>query len=164
MKAARLVVALVLLAPSLAAAQFPTTVQPGARVLVWLPDAYRQHDGPWHRQLLRGNVESVAGDTLRLTVPGATGSLVIARPEIRHLDLSLGVSRGASLAERAVEGAFSGAITTVLINETWPGGRYYHRTWRAAGAGAQWGAIVGGVLGFVFPSERWRSVRLGHSH
>jgi hypothetical protein len=163
MKASRitgLLAALLVVAGS-AQAQFPTAVQSGVRVRVWLPEEYRQLDGPWRRQLLRGTVESVAGDTLHLSVPGSSAALAIPRASIKRLDISLGPpSRGASMAERAFAGAVGGAISTVILNETWPGGRYYHRTWRAAGAGAQWGAITGAIVGFVFPNERWRRARL----
>ena len=105
-------------------------------------------------------MESVAADTLRLAIPGALGAVSIPRASMHRLDVSLGTSRVASLVERAVGGAIGGALTSVIINETWPGGRYYHRDWRAAGAGAQWGAISGAVVGFVFPNERWRRLRL----
>jgi hypothetical protein len=145
---------------TIAGAQFPSRVQPGTRVRVWLPEVSRQMEGPWRRQLLRGTVESIAADTLRLGIPGTLGTVAIPRSSIKHLEVSLGVSRGASMVERAFGGAAAGAISTVIINETWPGGRYYHRTWRAAGAGAQWGAITGAITGLLFPNERWRRVKL----
>ena len=34
--------------------------------------------------------------------------------------------------------------------------------WRAAEEGAKWGAAVGATIGFIFPTERWRRVRLGY--
>jgi hypothetical protein len=148
---------------AIAHAQFPASLQPNARVRVWLREPARQMEGPWRRQLLRGTVESVAADTLRLTVPGTLGTLVVPRSSMTRVDVSQGTSRVASLVERAVGGAVGGAISTVIINETWPGGRYYHRTWRAAGAGAEWGAIAGAVVGFVFPNERWRRVHLARN-
>jgi len=156
------ILAALLVAHATAIAQFPAAVQPGARVRVWLPEPSRQMEGPWRRQLLRGTVESIAADTIRLVVPGTSGALAVPRASIKRIDLSLGTHRGASMVERAFAGAAAGAISTVIINETWPGGRYYHRTWRAAGAGAQWGAISGAVVGLVFPHERWRRLRLPH--
>lgn len=98
-------------APSLAGAQFPDRVQPGARVRLWIPEAYNQENGPWRRQLLRGTV--------------------------------------------------AGAIAAALENDPrsteWP---HYNRTWRAAEEGAKGGAVIGAVVGFVLPTERWKRLRL----
>jgi hypothetical protein len=121
-----------------------------------------QREGPWKRQQLRGTVESVTGDTLYLRVPGAEGTLAIARPSVRRLDVSLGPpSRAASAVERAIEFAIVGAISTALKNDPgsseWP---HYSRDWRAAEEGAKWGAAFGAALGFILPTERWRRVRL----
>lgn len=145
-----------------ATAQFPERIQPGVRVRVSLPEAHRQEEGsPWHRQRLRATVSEVGNDTLRLTVPGAVGNLAVARADIRHLDVSRGTSRAASAFERAIGFAIAGAISAAIENDPqsseWPN---YSRTWRAAGEGAKWGAALGAVVGFVFPTERWRRVRL----
>jgi hypothetical protein len=144
-----------------AAAQFPERVQPGVRVRVWLPEKQQQENGPWRRQLLRATVGEVASDTLRLVVPGTAGSLTVARADIRRLDISRGTSRGASAVERAIGFAIAGAITAAIEND--PGGSEwpnYNRDWRAAEEGAKWGAAIGAVVGFVFPTERWRRMRL----
>lgn len=144
-----------------AAAQFPERVQPGVRVRVWLPEAQQQEGGPRRRQLLRATVRDVGRDTLLLGVPGTTGSLSVARADLRRLDVSRGTSRVASAFERAVGFAIAGAISTALENDPrgskWPN---YNRDWRAAEEGAKWGAALGAVVGFVFPTERWRRVRL----
>ena len=158
-----LVIAAAMLVSSVpAAAQFPERVQPGVRVRVSLPEAQRQQeDSPWRRQRLRATVSGVSSDTLRLVVPGSTGSLAVARADIRHLDVSKGTSRAASAFERAIGFAIVGAISAAIENDPssseWPN---YSRTWRAAGEGAKWGAALGAVVGFVFPTERWRRVRL----
>ena len=148
--------------PEPAHAQFPERVQPGARVRVWLPEPYLQDQGPWRRQQLRGTVESMTPDTLRVSVPGAGGTLAVARPSIRRLDVSRGrPSRVASAVERAFAGAIVGAITVALDNDPhgsrWPN---YSRDWRAAEEGAKWGAAFGAVMGAILPTERWRRVRL----
>jgi hypothetical protein len=147
---------------SSAGAQFRTQVQTGDRVRVWLPEEYLQENGsPWHRQLLRGTLTGVDSGALRLTIPGATGSLVIPRTEIRRIDVSKGESRIASAFERAAMFAISGAVGAALENDPksteWP---HYNRTWRAAEEGAKWGAAIGAVVGFVLPTERWRRARL----
>lgn len=156
-----IIIGALVFAPALAIGQFPARVQPGVRVRVWLPEGQQQEKGPWRRQLLRGTVSELRNDTLRLSVPGTQGSLAVSRADLRRLDVSLGTSRAASALERAVGFAISGAIWAALENDPnsteWP---HYRRTWRAAGEGAKWGAALGAVVGFVFPTERWRRVRL----
>jgi hypothetical protein len=156
----RLLVAILLLgAPRLAVAQFPAEVQSGTRVRVWIPETARQEDGPERRQLLRGTIESVDGSTVRLRVPGTTGSLAIQRGSVRRLDVSRGVSRGASMVERAVGGAIGGAITFALLNDPGRSSYPHYRTdWRAAGDGAAWGAGIGAVVGLIWPYEQWHRV------
>lgn len=154
-----ILVGLFLAAPRLADAQFPNEVQAGTRVRVWVPETVRQEQAPDRRQLLRGTVESVDGTTLRLRVPGTAGSLAIPRASVRRLDVSRGVSRGASMFERAAGGALGGAITFALLNDPHrAGGPHYRTDWRAARVGAAWGAGIAGVIGFAFPYERWRRV------
>ena len=143
----------------LADAQFPTDVQPGTRVRVWIPETARQEEAPNHRQFLRGTVESVDGSTLRLRVPGTVGSLAIPRTSVRRLDVSRGVSRGASMLERAAGGAIGGAISFALLNDPRrSGGPHYRTDWRAAGVGAAWGGGIGAVIGLGWPYEQWRRV------
>ena len=142
-----------------ARAQFPEAVQRGMRVRVWVPEPNRQQEGPLRRQLVRGTVESVDADMLRLRVPGTIGSIGIPRTSVRRLDVSQGVSRGSSMFERAAGGAITGAVTFALMNDPRrTGGPHYRRDWRAAGVGAAWGAGVGAVVGFIWPHERWRRV------
>lgn len=155
-------VAFLALGPALAAAQFPDRVQTGVRVRVWIPEAYRQENGPWRRQLVRATVSGIENDVLRLTVPGVEGTLSVPRNAIRRLDVSKGPpSRAASAFERALGFAVVGAISAALENDPgsdeWPA---YNRDWRAAEEGAKVGAVVGALVGFVFPTERWRRVRL----
>jgi len=150
---------LLLATTRVAIAQFPADVQPGTRVRVWLPEPARQEQQPDRRQLLRGTVESVDGGVLRLTVPGAAGSLAIPRSTVRRLDVSRGVDPAASMIERATGGAIGGAILFGLLNDpNRRGGPHYRTDWRAAGVGAAWGAGIGAVIGLVWPYERWRRV------
>ena len=144
-----------------AQAQFPERVQPGVRVRVWLPEPQPQDANPRGRQLLRATVSGVGTDTLLLDVPGTLGNLTVARANIRRLDISRGTNRVASAFERALGFAIGAAITAALENDPdsteWP---HYDSYWRAAGEGAKWGAALGAVVGFVFPTERWRRVQL----
>lgn len=159
----RLISAIVLLTSvaSVAAAQFPSRVQSGVRVRVWVPEDLQQESGPWRRQQLRGIVSTVQDGALAITVPGTEGVLTIPRSSIRQLDVSLGRSRAASAVERAIGFAIGGAIGAALENDPssseWP---HYKRDWRAAEEGAKWGAAIGAVVGFVFPYERWRRIGL----
>ena len=154
-------IALLALGASTAAAQFPSRVQLGVRVRVWLHESQPQENNPWRRQLIRGTVSGTDNATLRLTIPGTEGPLAIPAGSIRRLDVSRGTSRVASAFERAIGGAIVGAIGAALENDPgsteWPA---YSRDWRAAEEGAKWGAAFGAVVGFVFPTERWRRVRL----
>lgn len=146
---------------TVAAAQFPDRVQPGVRVRVWLPEPHPQENTPWRRQLLRATVSGVESDVLRLTIPGAQGTLAVQRGTIRRLDVSRGRSRVASAFERAIGFAIGGAISAAIANDPqgkkWPA---YRRDWRAAEEGAKWGAAIGAVAGFALPTERWRRVRI----
>ena len=156
-------IAALALTPDFAAAQFPADVHAGVRVRVWVPEAWRQEQGPWRRQQLRGTVASMSSDTLRLSVPGPLGTLAVPRHSMARLDVSRGrPSRVASALERAVGFAIFGAISTALKNDPrgseWPN---YSRDWRAAEEGAKWGAAFGAAFGFILPTERWRRVRLG---
>jgi len=148
-----------LVLPTIASAQFPAEVRPGTRVEVWLPETTRQENGPARRQVLRGNVESVQGTMLRLSVPATAGSLAIPRSAVRRMYVSKGVSRGASMVERAIGGAIGGAISFALLNDPRRrGGPHYHTDWRAAGVGASWGGGIGAIVGLAFPYERWHRV------
>jgi hypothetical protein len=148
-------------APTALRAQFPAAVQVGARVRVSLPEPYRQAEGPLRRQQLRGTIEGFTADTLRLSIPGAVSSIAIPRAAVRRLEVSQGVSRPLTAAERAVGGAIGGAITWALMNDPRrSGGPHYRTDWRAAGVGASWGAGIGALTGLLFPHEHWRRVRL----
>lgn len=155
------VVATLCLSPRELRAQFPAEIQVGTRVRAWLPEAHRQSEGPWRRQLVRGSVEAVSPDTLLMTIPGAVGTVAIPRATLRRLEVSHGPSRGVSAAERAIAGAMGGAITWALMNDPRrSGGPSYRTDWRAAGVGASWGAGIGALTGILFPHEHWKRVRL----
>ena len=150
-----------LVAPATLHAQFPDDVRAGARVRVWLPEPYRQSEGPVRRQLLRGTVQGVTADTLLLAIPGTTGTVAVPRASVRRMQVSRGASRPLTAIERAVGGAIGGAVTYALMNDPRRrGGPHYRTDWRAAGVGASWGAGIGALSGLLFPHEQWRRVRL----
>ena len=148
--------------PRVLHAQFPSIVETGTRVRAWIPEERRQQDGPTRRLVMRGTVESIAGDTLRISIPGTAGILAVPRTSLRRLDVSRGEpSRVASGLERAVSGAIGGAVTMAIANDPdRSSGPSYRTDWQAAGVGAAWGAGIGAAIGLVFPHERWRRVRL----
>jgi len=155
----------VIVGTSAARAQFPADVQRGQRVRVWLPESYPQMNSPAHRQLMRGIVDDVAADTLRLSVPGAVGSLAIPRASIRRLDLSRGKpSRIASMLERGIGGAIVTGLVFAATNAIYTSNdnfaTQYDSNWDAALAGAAWGGGLGAAIGLVWPTERWRRLRL----
>lgn len=150
-----------IVAPATLHAQFPDQVRVGARVRVWLPEPYRQSEGPARRQLLRGDVQAVSTDTLHVSIPGAAGTVAIPRTAIRRMQVSRGASRPVTAIERAIGGAIGGAVTYALMNDPRRrGGPNYRTDWEAAGVGAGWGAGIGAVTGLLFPHEQWRRVRL----
>lgn len=147
--------------PVAASAQFPSEVRMGHRVRVWIPEPSRQAEGPLRRQLVRGTVDGITPDTLRLSIRGTAGSIAIPRSSVRRLEVSRGVSRPASAAERAIGGAIGGAASWALMNDPRRrGGPHYRTDWRAAGVGASWGGGFGALMGLIFPHEQWRLVRL----
>ena len=149
-----------LVSPWIAAAQFPSSVQPGTRVRVWIPEPRRQTEGPFKRQLVRGTVESVDHGTLRLTVPNTSGSLAISRSSIKRLDVSRGAPNPfTSAIERGIGGAIGGAILFGVTNDPQNRtGPHYNTDWRAAGVGAAWGGGIAFVFGLIFPHEQWKRV------
>jgi hypothetical protein len=143
------------------AAQFPTDVAVGSRVRVVLPDSFRQASGPPRQQWLRGNIAALAGDTLYLRLHGTAAPVPITRAAIRRIDRSLGVP---SRPESALRGAVSWALLGAALGFAtgWPDldDRDERSNADAAALGAAWGAGIGFVVGAIFPSERWRRVRL----
>jgi hypothetical protein len=142
------------------AAQLPAEISVRTRVRVVLPDSVRQEWGPPRQQWLRGEVTALSGDTLYLQLQGAAAPLPIRRAAIKRIDRSLGVpSRPESALRGALTWAFWGGVYWAAIRQT-----DRDRTWGRFGddlaEGAAIGAGVGFVLGAIFPSERWRRVRL----
>ncbi len=137
------------------AAQFPTDVAVGSRVRIVLPDSVRQSWGPPQQQWLRGEVAALSGDTLYLQLQGAASAVPIRRATIKRIDRSLGIpTRPESAIRGALIGALWGAIYTGLLRE---GTNVLGNDFAE---GAAIGGGIGFLLGALFPSERWRRVRL----
>jgi hypothetical protein len=138
-------------------AQWPATVEPGARVRVRLPEVQYQ-ETVRRGHMLRGRVTALTPDTLYLAITDSVGPLAVPRPLIQRLDLSRGVpSRGANaLRQGLISGALS-ALMLVLINETGSGTSEWD-TGEAALIGGGIGFATGAILGAIFPRERWRRI------
>jgi hypothetical protein len=142
------------------AAQFPTDVAVGTRLRVALPDSLRQAWAP-REQWLRGEVAALAVDTLYLRVPGTEAPVVIRRASIKRLDRSLGVpSRPASAIQGAVGMGIVGALYGVVLKSVGAEDWRHRSLGESTALGAGMGAGVGFVLGALFPTERWRRIRL----
>jgi hypothetical protein len=141
-------------------AQFPTNVAVGTRVRVVIADSLRQTWAP-STQWLRGDVAALSRDTLYLRMPGTEAPLPIRQSAIRRLDRSLGVpSRPEGAVRGAIAGAFWGAIFLGLVQYADDGSGGSRAFWEDVGEGAAYGAGIGFVMGAIFPTERWRRIRL----
>jgi hypothetical protein len=156
-------VALLTIAPSAAtdlAAQWPAGLAPGDRVRARLPEAEYQIAGPRGHEL-RGRITALSPDTLYLAVTDSLGPLAIPRRLVQRLDVSRGVpSRGLSALQRGAVSGVTGALTGLIafgIDDE-PDGV------DAETAALVWGGVgvvMGGVIGALYPRERWKRVRLG---
>jgi hypothetical protein len=148
-----LVVASLLLAAARpVAAQFPTDVAVGSRVRVMLPDSVRQAWGP-RVQWVHGGVEALATDTLYLRVHATASPLAVPRASIKRMERSVGVP---PRIESAMRGALAGAFWLGMISLV---GESSFWNDEIAGVVAG-GAAIGFAFGAIFPTERWRRVRL----
>jgi hypothetical protein len=148
------VASLLMATAQLLPAQFPSDVRVGSRVRVLLPDSVRQVWGP-RVQSVHGEVAGVATDTLYLRVHATPSLLAVPRHSIKRLERSLGVpGRSESAVRGAVAGAFWLGLVALAADRTGRGWDDDVGTTAAIGAG------IGFVFGAIFPTERWRRIRL----
>lgn len=158
----RLVVLAMLLCSSAPAlrAQWPAPLAPGTRVRARVPEQQLQA-GARRGMLLRGRIAALGPDTLYLAVGDSLGPLPIPRTLIERLDYSRGVpSRGSSAVRQGMLTAVGMALLSVLINEG-QNADDQASTGTAVLVGAGFGLTLGGVLGALYPRERWAGVPLG---
>jgi hypothetical protein len=142
------------------AAQFPADVTVGTRLRVALPDSLPQVWG-FREQWVRGEVAALAADTLYLRLAGTASPVAIGRSSIKRLDRSLGVPTPPESALRgAVSWGILGALWGVLLRSTSSEDWRDRSVGEAAALGAGIGAGAGFILGALFPTERWRRIRL----
>lgn len=141
------------------AAQRRPALSSGARVQVRLPEVQYQFVGQ-RGQMVRGRVASLTSDTLYLAVTDSLGPLPIPRRMIERIEVSRGVpSRLASAARRGLISAAGFALLSVLLNEV-EDESDKTSTGTAALIGGGFGLVFGGVFGALYPTERWKHVRL----
>ena len=151
---------LLTLTVSAGAQQYPADVVAGVRVRLAVRDSVRQEPLWPRQQMIIGTVATVGSDTLYLAVPSTTGTLAVPRESVRQLSISRGVpSRTASAFLTGLEWAVAGALSF------WAAQHYnddeaFDSDGQAALVGAGIGFGLGGLIGAVSPSERWRRVRL----
>ena len=134
------------------AAQFPTDVAVGSRVRVMLPDSVRQAWGP-RVQWVHGGVEALATDTLYLRVHATASPLAVPRASIKRMERSIGVP---PRLESAVRGALAGAFWLGLFSLAGQDSFWNDKVTEGVVAGA----LIGFSFGAIFPTERWRRIRL----
>ncbi|HZN96128.1 MAG TPA: hypothetical protein VFB61_00180 [Gemmatimonadales bacterium] len=140
-------------------AQWPAEIVPGARVQARLPEMQYQK-GNQRGHLLRGRVSGLSSDTLYLAITDSVGQLAVPRHLIQRLDYSRGVpSRLSSALTRGLVGGAVLAATLALLNEVQEDPST--STGDVALIGAAIGFGTGAILGAIFPTERWKSVKLG---
>lgn len=143
------------------AAQPALDVPVHTRVRVSLPDTAGQPRLAPRQQWLRGEVAALGTDTLYLSMQGTAGPIAIPRRAIRRIDRSLGVpSRPASAIQGAVGFAIIGALYGIVLKAVEAEGWEDQSTGESAAIGAGTGAVAGLVVGALFPTERWRRVRM----
>ena len=141
---------------------FPTELQAGVRVRLWLPEPRRQWEAsPAERLVLRGTVASATTDTLRLAVPGIPALVPVPRTSVRRVDVSRGApSRAVSAVERAAQFALVMAATAPIFYHEGGNGLHGRDGWDAAPIAAAYGAGCGFLVGAIWPTERWKRIRL----
>lgn len=151
---------LLTIAAVVAGAQRPLPV--GARVRVAIFERQAQQESRIaQRQYIRGELESVSGDTLYVRPSPQTGLLAIPRSSVERLHRSLGVPRRLpSAIGTGLGGAVMLALEAAILYS--PGRRTFGADNRGDAAlnAAKVGGAVFGVIGFLWPAERWRRVPL----
>lgn len=153
-----------LMTPSVAWAQEPPAVVPGARVRI-------TESGTGGRGLLRGTVVTMSADTVVLRFDRGGEAVPISLARVSRIEVSRGSKRhtAAGLGLGFLAGAGTGALVGALTCEsssTCTGGSDGSLTGIHAllwgGVGAAVGTLVGGVIGASHKTERWERVSSSH--
>ena len=151
--------ALLVLAAPLAAQDREAAVRVGTRVRVTLSEQLWTVEGTRDPIVLRGVVQQLTRDSLRLQVHPGAAPVSVARSAVSRVDVSRGVpNRLESAAQGAVLNAAFFAATNLAVRAVDEDA--FGSTERALTRGAALGGAFGALLGAVFPRERWQRARL----
>jgi hypothetical protein len=157
----RVLGAAILLAIGASSASAQRELPVGARVRVALPELQAQQENRMQKvQFIRGVLERVSGDTLFVRPSPLTSEVAIPLIGVYSLQRSRGVPRRIpSAIGTGIGGAIVFALNAAIFysdNRTFSADS---RT-EAMGNAAQFGGVVFGIVGFIWPAERWRRVPL----
>jgi len=163
MKTTILALVLFIAIPANAHGQFASAVAPGARVRVAIPDSLRQRAMEPRQSLLHGTVSRVTSDSLYLRMYGTDGTVAIDRLTIKRLAVSRGMQ--SPVESILVKGIGTGVAFALSSWIRWQlsssENRGYKTAEEAAAVSGLFGLGFGGVVGAIWPTEKWKRVRLG---
>lgn len=156
----------------LAGASENPPVQEGSRVRIQLARTVATADRRGGAQVV-GQIVEMHDDVLVIVVKGRPTRLTVPLAAISHMDMSRGprpasarVARGAGIGLLA--GGVGGAVFGLSSADSSGGGLFHYTTSDVVALGAIYGGgvglLVGAVVGFALPSERWSPVRLKRAH
>lgn len=125
----------------------------GARVRVHLSRQAPSVEGAVPRQALRGQLLSTGPDSLVVQVHPEAAPVAVSLNGIYEVEASRGISRSRTAVNHALLGAVTWTGIGAMSETEFGGGETESILIWTAG-----GLILGGVLGAVFPEERWRRI------
>lgn len=146
-----------LLSCSAAAAQI-RLVEPGQRVRLTLDAQPKEVEGHTLPQVLRGEVQRLAGDSLWLIIHPGTGPTRITLDSVAAFDVSRGVE---TWWEGAWRGGKKAGITLAVeffLFRLLAGGGPFSNPFEAGIVGGGLGLVGGGVIGGLMPQEIWQAL------
>ena len=163
MKRVMIPLVLFIAVPVLAHAQFASAITDGARVRVTVPDAMRQRSMEPRQALVVGTVARITNDSLYLHLPNTAGTVGIDRLQIKRLAVSRGMqSPVESAIVKGIGSAIGFAASSWIRWQLTPReDRGRNSAAEAAATSAAYGFGVGAVIGAIWPTEKWKRVRLG---
>ena len=144
----------VLLACAPAAAQIQL-VEPGRRVRITLEAQPRDVEGHTLPQVLRGEVERVAGYSLWLFIHPATGPTRVTLSAVEAFDVSRGVEEWWEGAWRGGKKAGMTLAIEFFLFRLLAGDGPFSNPFQAGFVGGALGLVGGGIAGGLMPQEIW---------
>lgn len=163
MKRVIVALAVFIACPASAHGQFASAVAEGVRVRASVTDAMRQQSMAPKQALIYGTVARTSNDSLYLQLPNTTGTVAIDRLQIKRLAVSRGMqSPVESAIVKGIGSAIGFAATSWIRWQLTPReDRGRNSAAEAAATSAAYGFGVGAIIGVIWPTEKWKRVRLG---